>query len=335
MAFETAPAGLVVFDRAGAVQTANQAGATLLGPLGAGNAPEGWFAALDGPSRQTWNEHLRAVFETGEPITSTLTLAGPRGTARHLTAQSAPAAAGCCTTVFLEAPQADRATELLREKNAFVARLSHELRSALASMVGFADLLRDQADQAHGELVDLIRLSGRHLLETLNAVMELARLDVGEAEAPRARVDVVARVRDRMAVIRPLAAARGLTVSWEAEVDEAVALLNPTFLDRVVHNLLDNAVKYTAEGGLRVRVASRAGFVWVYVADTGGGIDAAFQPRLFTPFTREHQGGRVPDGIGLGLAITRSLVERMDGHILVCSERGAGSTFALCFPLAG
>lgn len=344
-----APAGLFVFDAEGRVLAANPAGRALLGVADGPLPPEAWLRGLLPHARATFRAHVERVLEGGGPEACEVAFAPEEGPVHHVLVRSARVAeAGgpprCCSVcVDASAPRAReealagdlaRAEGQVREKTEFMARLSHEVRSALASIVGFAELLRQEADGDRRELADVIRISGRHLLDTLNAVMDLARLDVQEGPVERMKVDVVARVGERVSVLRPLAQARGLSLEWRPDDAHAFALVNPTFLDRIVHNLIDNALKYTPEGRVEVSVEARDAFVWVYVADTGIGIDPAFLPRVFTPFERERSGAEAAEGVGLGLAITRSLVERMGGQIYACSTKGEGSTFTVRFPEA-
>ena len=220
-----------------------------------------------------------------------------------------------------------------RSRAEFLARLSHEIRSALASMIGFADILKEKLPAEEGDLSGIIRDSGKHLLDTLNSVMDLARLELEKGEVDVTEVDVVERVRQRSMLFERLAGARDLAFSFRAESPRAVAMVNETFLDRVIHNLVDNAIKYTRKGKVELSVEERDGQVWIYVADTGMGIRSEFLPRLFDPFEREKRGaGAVAEGVGLGLAITKYLVELMGGRITACSTVGTGSTFTVNFP---
>ncbi|MEX1055865.1 MAG: PAS domain-containing sensor histidine kinase, partial [Rhodothermales bacterium] len=198
------------------------------------------------------------------------------------------------------------AERVAHSKSEFLARLSHEIRSALASMIGFADMLRENATGESRHLADVIIGSGRHLLDTLNSVMDLARLEFNRGDLAMEDVEVVSRVRDRTSIFRPQTRDRNVDLSFSTTCEEVVACLNPTFLDRIVHNLVDNAIKYTPEGKVDVTVEERDGLVSIVVIDTGLGIEETFMPRLFSPFERERQEGDTsPEGVGLGLAITK------------------------------
>lgn len=227
-----------------------------------------------------------------------------------------------------------RAERAARSGTEFLARLSHEIRSALASIIGFADLLKESQSHENRELADTITLSGQHLLQTLNSVLDLASTEHGQAHVPLTEVDVIAHVRDRVRIFRSAAERKRITLVVRAETGPIVTALNPTFLDRVIHNLIDNAIKYTNTGRVEVDVEAREGQVWIYVADTGIGIDPSFLPRLFDPFEREQPSeAATADGVGLGLHITKYLTELMGGRVTACSTKKEGSTFTVTFPL--
>jgi PAS domain S-box-containing protein len=241
-----------------------------------------------------------------------------------------------------------QAEEVAALKSAFLANMSHEIRTPLTAILGFADVLAEEVEGEHQrEFVGLIARSGRRLMDTLNSVLELARLEAGRGELASVRIDVGALVAESVDMFRPAAADRGLALV--ADVDGAdgpvEAVLDEPALARVLHNLIGNALKFTESGGVTVaarRVEAEAGpavagpAVVVEVRDTGVGIDPAFLPRLFGEFEQESSGAaRTHEGVGLGLAISRQLVERMGGTIGVTSEKGAGTTFTLAFPAAG
>lgn len=222
------------------------------------------------------------------------------------------------------ADEADRAS--------FLAKLSHEIRSAVASMVGFAEMLGDRVDGEDLELTKIITSSGRHLIDTLNGVIDLARIEFGEKDMELVEVDVVRHVRDRVEILQRDAERKDIDLIFAPDVGEMTARLHPVFLDRILHNLIDNAIKYTEEGRVEIDVERRDGNIFLHVADTGRGMDAAFIPRLFAPFERERRGATGERGTGLGLAMTRSLAELMGGRIHACSTLGEGSTFTVSFP---
>lgn len=228
----------------------------------------------------------------------------------------------------------EMARALARSRSKFLGKLSHEIRSAVASMTGFAEVLEDEVSDSNRELTRIITLSGRHLIDTLNAVMDLAGVEFGEKDVKLTEVDVIGRTRDRVMILRPVAERKGLELIFDPADEAMYARLNPIYLDRILHNLIDNAIKYTDDGRVEVDTERREGRVRLYVADTGRGMGAAFIPRLFAPFERERRDGDHNEGTGLGLAVTRSLVELMGGQIFASSTVGVGSTFTVSFPEA-
>lgn len=214
-----------------------------------------------------------------------------------------------------------------------LARLSHEIRSGMASMIGFAEILTDEVADAQRELAEIIVLSGRHLLNTLNAMIDLSRLEYQRGRAKREEIDVVKKARMATERMRTTNKRDQLRIVFRADTPSATAELNETYLERILHNLIDNAIKYTPAGTVEVSVEEQEERVMIHVADTGIGIDRRFLSRLFKPFEREHRSVEADTvGVGLGLVVTRQLVEEMNGQITVCSTRGQGSTFTVSFP---
>lgn len=342
------PAGTLSLDRNGCVTDLNDLAAELLGSGRTAILGKALAEVVGEHAAPRVEDHFLKTAAEGRLARCELVLTDDAGIARYILLQtladrSGDSALAYRTTIvdttsyverILEADEARLSAErVARSKTDFLARLSHEIRSALASMIGFADLLKESVPDADRELTEIIRDSGRHLLDTLNSVMDLARLEFETGDVELSEVDVVQRVRPRIAMFRKLAAARGLDLSFRAESESAVARLNVTFLDRAVHNLVDNAIKYTPSGKVEVSVEQREGRVWIYVSDTGIGIRQEFLPRLFSPFERDKRKGEAVEGVGLGLAITKYLVELMDGRIVACSTLGSGSTFTVDFPL--
>ncbi len=234
-----------------------------------------------------------------------------------------------------------QAEEVAHLKSTFLANMSHEIRTPLTAILGFSDILADEiSDPQQQEFVDLISRSGRRLMETLNSVLDLARLEAGRGEIVCLPMSVAAAVREAAQLMGPAAADRGLSITAAVEAEGAVAALDDAAFARILHNLAGNALKFTETGGVTIRVShgtgAQAGHVVVRVEDTGIGIDKAFLPRLFGEFEQESAGiERTHEGAGLGLAISRQLTERMGGTIRVESAKGIGTVFTLAFPAVG
>jgi signal transduction histidine kinase len=217
-------------------------------------------------------------------------------------------------------------------KNEFLSRMSHEVRTPLAAIMGFSELLAlSDLDERRKEWAGTILKAGKHLLDLVNEVLDISRIEAGEFSLSVEAVPVVPLLDDAIELIEPLADGRGVKVHPPviAEGSGYVRADNQR-LKQVVLNLLSNAVKYNREGGeVRVSVdAVGSDRMRIAVSDTGPGIDRESLTKLFTPFERLNAGSNV-QGTGLGLALSRSLVEAMGGRIEVESTPGEGSIFTI------
>ena len=226
-----------------------------------------------------------------------------------------------------------RAEELLRLKTSFLNNMSHELRTPLTGILGFADVLAEEVGSEHREFVGVIRQSAKRLLETLNSVLDLARLEGGGIELRPEPLDLTAEVQEALLLLRPLAEQKGIALRSAAPAPGLRARVDRACFRRMLFNLVGNAIKFTDEGGVTVELSAEAGEACVEVRDTGAGIDPAFFPLLFEEFRQESTGlDRSHEGSGLGLAITKRLVDLSGGAIDVQSQKGEGSLFTLRFP---
>lgn len=226
-------------------------------------------------------------------------------------------------------------------KTVFLANMSHEIRTPLTAILGFASLLVRRLPEAYRKFAERIEGAGGRLMETLNLVLELARLDTGEARIELEELYVVAEVQEIVELFRARAEAKGLELTFTAtaEAREAQAQLDRGALSSILNNLIGNAIKFTDRGRIAVAVRLSAGpapqHVEIEVADTGVGISTVFLPQLFEEFVQESTGeGRSHEGSGLGLAITKRLTQMMNGSVEVESTKDEGSVFTLRFPLA-
>ena len=228
------------------------------------------------------------------------------------------------------------AEEASRLKSALLANMSHEIRTPLTSIIGFAGVLRENLSGEHARYADLAHRSGERLMETLDSVLQLSKLEAGVTTPTSKTMDLVSTAREAVHLHRPQAESAHVTLHFEAPVDELVGTWAPTAIQRILSNLLGNALKFTPEGGaVTVRVAVADGTALLSVSDTGIGISDSFQSRLFDAFTQESEGlKREHEGSGLGLAIVSRLVELVDGEIDVESTKGEGACFTVRLPLS-
>ena len=224
-----------------------------------------------------------------------------------------------------------------KAKSAFLANMSHEIRTPLTGIIGFASLLARQVSGKQRKYAQLIEGSGVRLKETLNSVLDLAKLEAKRVEVRLGVLQVKEEVQEVVQLFHAQAQQKNLSLDFHVEpgAEQASARLDRGAFSSILHNLIGNAIKCTEQGGVVVRVEADERSVEVHVEDTGVGIDPAFMPHLFDVFRQESTGlSRTHEGSGLGLSITQRLVQLMDGEITVESEKGEGSTFTVSFPLA-
>ncbi len=228
----------------------------------------------------------------------------------------------------------EKAEEMNRLTSAFLTSMSHEIRTPLTSILGFASLIAEEVGEEQRELAHLIRSSGKRLLDTLNSVLDLSLLEAGKFELALDAVELNAEVREKVRLLQPIAQEKELTLVYRPAALACKSRLDRSCLDRILNNLIGNAIKFTQEGEVRVEVEHAGSEVLLRIQDTGIGISPNFRPYLFEEFKQESTGlARLYEGSGIGLAITKRLVDMMDGRIEVESEKGRGTTFRLYFPL--
>ena len=229
-----------------------------------------------------------------------------------------------------------RLAEASRHKSRFLAGMSHELRTPLNSITGFSKLLLNRVDGGLTPLqatyVQSIHTSSTHLQQLVNSVLDMSQIEAGKLELHREVVDVAPLVDECVETARALAEGKPLRIERDLEAGLPIVDADRTKLKQVLLNLLSNAVKFTPAGRVLVRVRAEGGALHVMVADTGPGIHAADVPRLFEPFTRIENTARAADGTGLGLMLSKRLVELHGGRIWVESRDGQGSTFHFTLP---
>ncbi|MGV8910601.1 MAG: PAS domain S-box protein [Propionicimonas sp.] len=219
-------------------------------------------------------------------------------------------------------------------KNHFLSRMSHELRTPLNAVLGFGQLLEMQlADTEHAESVGQILHGGRHLLNLINDVLDISRIEAGEVSISREPVPVTTVVEESVALMLPLAESAGVTLGAEEGPVDCWVLADKQRLRQILLNLLSNAVKYNrADGTVWVEHHAGETEVAITVRDDGPGIEPELQSRLFTPFDRLGAEGTGVEGTGIGLALARSLAELMGGSLRVDSALGRGSAFTVALP---
>jgi signal transduction histidine kinase/ActR/RegA family two-component response regulator len=225
-----------------------------------------------------------------------------------------------------------------RHKSEFLASMSHELRTPLNAVLGFSEVLLERMfgdinDKQEDYLRD-IHASGKHLLELLNEILDLSKVEAGQMELEFTRVDVPAVLEYAVSTMRERAAAHGIDLRVEAGPEVGEVEVDELRLRQVVLNLVSNAVKFTPDGGaVVVGARETGGELHVSVEDTGVGIPAADQERIFESFQQGGRGASREEGTGLGLTLSRRIVELLGGRMWLESQVGVGSTFGFALPL--
>ncbi|MFN3430575.1 MAG: ATP-binding protein, partial [Candidatus Sericytochromatia bacterium] len=238
----------------------------------------------------------------------------------------------------LQAAQIAKLEELDRYKDEFLSVISHEMRTPLNFIMGFASLMDEglagPISPTHKQYVGRIMAGAERMLALVNDLLDYAKLRAGKVELAIAEVAYAPLVDEVVATLAPLAAPRGLTILAAVDVDVPLGADGPRVV-QVVSNLIGNAIKFCTDGTITVRARVTDGAVLTEVADTGPGIAPEDLPRLFNRFEQLDMGEtRAAGGTGLGLAIVKELVEAHGGTVGVSSVPGEGTTFWFTLPLA-
>ncbi len=228
---------------------------------------------------------------------------------------------------------AEKASQL---KTALLRNVSHELRTPLTSITSFSGILEQELSGQMQKYARLVNQGGERLMNTLEALLKLSRLEAGEEELSLRPVRLREAARTAVESHRQRAEEKGLSIELDTPDDPPYARANGEAVSQVLTHLVDNAVKFTEAGGaVTVRLRSEDSRVTIEVEDTGIGIAEEAQSDIFRPFEQESKGlDRQFEGSGLGLSVTRLLVGEMNGTIEVESEKGKGSRFVVSLPAA-
>jgi PAS domain S-box-containing protein len=235
----------------------------------------------------------------------------------------------------------DAANAASGAKSEFLSRMSHELRTPLNVILGFTQLLQmEDLGPEQQNWLEQILLAGRHLLDLINEVLDIARIESGALTLSAEPVAVRAVIAETVEAMRPIAAAREVSIGAEFDDHDLFVRADRQRLKQVMLNLLSNAVKYNKSGG-SIRVTAdfdntdlADDVVRIRIADTGIGIAPQYLQRLFVPFDRLGAEHSPVEGTGVGLSLSLRLVEAMDGEVAVESTPGEGSTFTVILPAA-
>jgi signal transduction histidine kinase/ActR/RegA family two-component response regulator len=225
-----------------------------------------------------------------------------------------------------------------RHKSEFLASMSHELRTPLNAVLGFSEVLLEQMfgeiNERQEEYLRDIHGSGKHLLELLNEILDLSKVEAGQMELEYTTFELAPVLHNAASMLRERAGLKAIDIVVETGDDVGAVEADELRLKQVVINLLTNAVKFTGEGGSVVVRATRSGpeGVTITVTDSGIGVPEEDRERIFESFQQGGRGASREEGTGLGLTLSRKIVELLGGRMWLESEVGVGSTFGISLP---
>jgi len=351
---DTSVAALVIVDADGTISFTNERAGEILGAPtdglhGRPHTDTGTLADLDGNELSAEEWPFRRILRDEAPISDErYVFHRADGASRYLSVNGAPlfdpdgairqvvfSIADITDQVQYERElkaakeEAERANQL---KAAFLANVTHDLRTPLSSIIGSAEMLDQTAPDECQDSIDRIERSSRRLLDTINSVLDLSKLEADAVTPNSQPLDVVDEVLGTAEMFQPQAQEQDVTLTTDVAADTLPAELDPTMLHRITDNLVGNAIKFTDAGGRVVlRTHATDETITIEVEDTGTGIDEDFLPQLFESFSRGDNAA-TQEGSGLGLPIAKRLTEVMGGTIEVESEEGVGTTFTVRLP---
>ncbi|MFN3629780.1 MAG: ATP-binding protein [Casimicrobiaceae bacterium] len=340
-----ATTGILSFDEAAAALHGIQHGRACSAPL------DHWLSWLLPDDQQVAKTLLTGGVASGITARMTVRLPGPdlkKPRLLELSLRSFGSSGelvGACRDVTRE-----RSAETLRRqklaaerashaKSEFMSHISHELRTPLNAILGFAQLMAMDTEHplphAHRERLERVQHSGKRLLCLIDQVLQITKIERGKFQLHLKATNVRSVVKHCVDTLELAASARGIDISVDIERPELSSVrADPLALEQIVTNLLSNAIKYNRDAG-KVRISYRAGSMGeLIVDDTGNGLTEAQLGRMFEPFDRLDADKSMIPGTGLGLVITKQLIEAMAGKLEVRSQLGAGSRFRVRLPLA-
>ena len=345
-AVDHAPQAMLWFDTNGRVTYANEAACSLLKYSSEDLLQQAIFHIQPDLTRAIWSEHYEnsqaAPSKTAETVFCTrigesvavevkMSYVPFEGEGHWVAAIRDITEAKSYEAELIASRKA--AEDLNNLKSSFLENLSHEIRTPLAAIIGFASVLMQEVPQKQQRFVSYIERNGKRLLDTLNSILDLSMLESGNIEINREVLNISYDVQEKVTTLQNAAKEKGLILKLGSFDSEIEAYADRVCLDRILSNLISNAIKFTEVGEIVVSVVGAGDEVSIDVTDSGIGISENFLPHLFSEFRQEGFGlTRSHEGMGLGLYITHRLVELMDGRISVQSQKGKGSSFTVVLP---
>ncbi len=222
-------------------------------------------------------------------------------------------------------------------KSQFLANMSHEIRTPINGVIGLSEII--ETDYEHDELLKkyggMIKQSGQRLLNTISAILDISKIESGKTQVKLSRFNIASVIEDNLNLLKPLAEKKNIFIKFEKNASGTIVYLDENITHQILNNIIGNAIKFTNQGEICVglNLDPETNMVTISVSDTGIGMSMEFiKNKLFQKFEQESKGnGRKYEGSGLGLSITKTLVEVLGGNIVVKSEVGKGTTITIYF----
>jgi len=219
-------------------------------------------------------------------------------------------------------------------KSEFLSRMSHELRTPLNAILGFTQLLqigKIPLKQTQSESVQHIRDAGKHLLNLINEVLDISRIDAGEMELRVEPINIQSLISETVSLLAPLTIKNNITIEYSPSENEQLVVTDKVRLKQVLLNVVSNAIKYNRDNGLVSIKTSLAdnGSYQIHIKDTGIGIRKEDQAQIFEPFNRVAEGSQLTEGTGVGLTVTKRILDLLNAEIRLDSVFGEGAEFII------
>jgi PAS domain S-box-containing protein len=225
----------------------------------------------------------------------------------------------------------DKAEEMDRLKTTFLSNMSHELNTPMSGIIGFSELLLSEMDNKnHREMAKIIHKSGKRLNETLNSILDLSKIESQKLDLKLSSIDLVTMIQECKYAFSDMVNKKGLKFTTSSEQEKIFVNTDQNILHKVLCNIVDNSVKYTSAGEIRINVSESSENAIIKVTDTGIGIPQENLDQIFEPFRQGSEGlNRKFEGMGLGLTITKKYVEILGGKLNIESDPGSGTTIEI------